>query len=533
MKLTTLIRTTKTEVGQALPIALLLLLLGGLLVIPSLSFMTTSLNYNRTIEEYDARLYAADAGLQYACWKFFYDPDFNPTTDTLEFPQGRLGSPNECYVTLSKEPVGDYTYKVTSVAYDPKTEKSTTIIAYLNADETAFEPVPSPFDYAVGTLSGNLVMTGSARITSDCSPQPCYEGDVWVTGDISLGWSNYIEGSAVLTGNCNRPQNVLEGVQSGDPLPRPVWLDDKLADFIASTFVAEPTCAGAFIPGNWNPPPGNYGAVQVGGNLTIGGNGQYTFTSPVCVGGNLTIQSGTNHVLFQSTVKVDGNANFQGNGTVTFQDVLYLGGYLYAGGSRSILFQGKVAVNGGQKYSQQYVVYFDGSKFSGVAYDVVFSNTLRATEPDPNTCYKVRFGSGRKYEFYDVVYTTESLYLEGNPGSSMAFTKAVIAECDIRVSGSSNIDAPPESSPYFASLHGNVILEGDVRVDAIVYAPEGSASVSGSSQLEGAIVAGSVYLSGNVRLKYPVVVREREDTHPGDGGGNGKNIYSLVVYSIK
>lgn len=525
-------KIAKIEAGQALPIALVLLLLGGFLVVPSLSFMTTSLNYNRTIQEYDARLYAADAGFQYAYWRFVHDENFNPATDPLEFPDGQI---NKCNVTLSKEPIGDYTYKVMSVAYDPRTEKSTTITAYFKADESAFEPAPSPFDYAVGTLNGNLEMTGSSRITSDCSPQPCYEGDVWVTGNIELGWSAYIEGTAILTGSCNRPQNILEGVQPGDPLPRPTWLDEKLADFAASTLVEPPSCTGTLIQGNWSPPPGTYGAVQVTGNLTISGNGNYTFTGPVCVGGNLTIQSGTNHVVFQSTVKVNGYAVFQGNGTVTLQDVLYIGGYLYAAGSRSTKFQGKVAVNGGQKVKvsgQDYVVYFDGSKFSGAAYDVEFHRTLRATDPDPSRCYKVRFGSGRTYWFYDVVYTTESLELAGAPGSNMTFTKAVIAGCNISASGSSNVDAPPTSSPFFASLNGNITLEGDVRIDAVVYAPEGNLTLSGSSQLEGAIVAKSATLGGNVRLKYPVVFKDRKDIRPG-GGGSGESVYSLISYSIE
>jgi len=411
--------------------------------------------------------------------------------------------------------------------------------------------LPSPFDYSVVTLDGNLVVTGSSTVS--CDPPPVagdpdtYQGNIWVNGNVELDWGANIWGDATITGTVNRPTNVKGDLTTGaEPPTRPTWLDDQVDAYIASTLVDPPSCSGTVYTGNvtmgWGT-HGTYPARQVTGDLTISGtsgDGIYTFTGPVCVGGNLTISSGVNHVVFQGPVKVGGHVQLEGNGTVIFGDVLYVGDYLRVGASRSANFTGKVAVNGINKVkvsSTWYVLYIDGSAYagaypSGTSFDIVFNNTLRATDPNPGTCYVVYFGSGRSYTFNDVVYTTEKLVLAGNTGSEMELAKAVIAECDVVVSNSSRIDAPPDSSPLIVSLHGNVSLTGDVRVDAIIYAPEGHASVGNSSQLEGAVVAQSVTLAGNVVLKYPVLLRDRDDLHEGGGGGDGGTTVTLVTYRV-
>ncbi|HEX76733.1 MAG TPA: hypothetical protein G4O12_09185, partial [Dehalococcoidia bacterium] len=52
----------------ALPIVLVLMLVGGLLIAPSLSYATTSINAGRVVEKNVNGLYAADAGVEYALW---------------------------------------------------------------------------------------------------------------------------------------------------------------------------------------------------------------------------------------------------------------------------------------------------------------------------------------------------------------------------------------------------------------------------------------------------------------------------------
>jgi len=61
-------RIINDERGQALPIALALLVLGGLTIVPSLNYAATGLNSGRTIQEGMEGLYAADAGVENALW---------------------------------------------------------------------------------------------------------------------------------------------------------------------------------------------------------------------------------------------------------------------------------------------------------------------------------------------------------------------------------------------------------------------------------------------------------------------------------
>jgi hypothetical protein len=651
-------KTLKKETGQALPMALVMLLLGGLLVVPTIIFMNTNLKANRVEDESNQRVYAADAGIHYAFNKFTHDVTFDPE-DPLEFPE-ELNPVNGCEVSLAKTPVDDLTWEITSVAHDLATGKNTTITAYFLANEEAFEEGASAFDYAIATLGGNLTMTGSSSITSDCSPQPCNEGDVWVNGDIVLDWSCNIYGDANVTGTCNRDGNVKGTLTEGsDPIGRPEWLDDQLDCYIANTNVAWPTYDGPWdtvYNGNttlgWSQPY-TFGSLKVNGNLTISGTnngGIYNFNGPVWVTGNLIISSGANFITFHKPVRVGkpdttyGYADFGGTGWVKFESpapqttitygshapgtaqgsgiyisgdsasviltsgtygsggtvdvtlqdspnnsvwtdvspcgafsqvtemndggtyrlnytgtqpylravatvsgatcqfgvsivkntTLHVNDYLNINGSRSCWFDGPVVVDGKAR-TGNYIAYIGGAKYGGVAWDIVFKGTLRATEPTPNCSHKIYVGGSKNFEFYDAVYTNVSAELAGATGSNMTFTEAFIADCNIVISGSSNIVAPATTSPYLVSRYGNVDQSGATLVDAIVYAPEGNVHVSGSSQLEGAIVSESALLEGAVVLKYPVIFRERVETQPPGGGegGPGESVFSIISYSIQ
>jgi len=661
--LTTIKKKLKDEAGQVLAMALIMLVLGGLLVVPTLSFMTTNLTANRQVDEANLGLYAADAGIQYAHSRFLSgvdptDPDFLPASLTDPV--------NGCEVTLARQSVDDL-WVITSTATDQVTGKSTEIQASFLANAAQFETAPSPFDYAVATLGGDLTLTGSSTITSDVAG----EGNVWVNGDINLDWSCTIDGDADVTGTCDRPGNISGIYTPGsDPTERPEWLDDQIECYIANTNVPMPTCSGGTShPSGWTlgwGTEGTYtGTHQVTGNMKISGTnngGIYTFTGPICVTGNLEIISGLNQVTFQAPVTVGGYVKLDGTGWVKFENpapssimaygshapgtvqssgiyiagdsvsvilesgtygtggtvivqlqdsydnvawtdvspcgtlpvvteindgtptvhstirqnytgtkpylravatvsgavcpfgitvvrntTLHVGKYLEVGGSRSASFDGPVVINGAALKSNTYVMYIGGSKYSGVAWDMVFRGSLRATEPVPNCNHKIYLGGSKVFEFYDVVYTNVSAEIAGATGSNMTFTKAFIVDCDIDVSGSSRVDAPPTTSPIFVSRNGNVDISGATMVDAIVYAPGGgwdlpvksgvgNVHVSGSSQLEGAIVAKSALLEGAVKLKYPVVLRQRDEVHDpeeGEPGGSGESLYSIVSYSIQ
>jgi hypothetical protein len=66
-------RLMKNEKGQALVLTLLLLLIGSLIIAPTLSLMGTGISSGRVYEQKDDEIYAADAGVEDAMWRIRND----------------------------------------------------------------------------------------------------------------------------------------------------------------------------------------------------------------------------------------------------------------------------------------------------------------------------------------------------------------------------------------------------------------------------------------------------------------------------
>ena len=123
------------ELGYALPAVLIMLLLGGLIIVPSLSLLSTSLNKNRVIDEEDISVYAADAGIQYAMWHL--QPDYegsfvSPAAGeeaSLDFPEV-MGGYDVSINIVNVTDGGNTTYKITSTA--TKESDDSNIISYVS-----------------------------------------------------------------------------------------------------------------------------------------------------------------------------------------------------------------------------------------------------------------------------------------------------------------------------------------------------------------------------------------------------------------
>lgn len=90
----------KGEKGQALPIVLILLGLGGLLIAPSLNYVSTSLNAGQIVEKNVSGLYAADAGVENTLWCLK-----NLISPPTQLPE----NVNQMQVAIQTEPKGTYT----------------------------------------------------------------------------------------------------------------------------------------------------------------------------------------------------------------------------------------------------------------------------------------------------------------------------------------------------------------------------------------------------------------------------------------
>jgi hypothetical protein len=66
-------RLIKTEKGQALPMVLILMVIGGLILAPTLSYTTSGLKVGQSYESMSEEFYAADAGIEDGLWQIKWD----------------------------------------------------------------------------------------------------------------------------------------------------------------------------------------------------------------------------------------------------------------------------------------------------------------------------------------------------------------------------------------------------------------------------------------------------------------------------
>lgn len=89
-----------SEKGQALPITLALLVLGGLMIVPTLNHAATGLNSGKAVKAHVYGTYAAEAGVEYAIWCLM-----NSTTPPTQLSE----TINGMTVAIQAEDMGTYT----------------------------------------------------------------------------------------------------------------------------------------------------------------------------------------------------------------------------------------------------------------------------------------------------------------------------------------------------------------------------------------------------------------------------------------
>jgi len=147
----------RDERGQALLMALVLMLLGGLIVTPLLSHMATGLKTGK--EVYEKRmneLYAADAGVEDAIWQLKYGGLTVPPGGTVNLTQSSI---NGKTVNVAIEDKGQLVYKITSIA-SSNSSSNTTLEVYIKEFDFSGllnNAVTSPYDV---TLKPNMDITG-------------------------------------------------------------------------------------------------------------------------------------------------------------------------------------------------------------------------------------------------------------------------------------------------------------------------------------------------------------------------------------
>jgi len=266
----------KGQKGQVLPIVLVLLVIGGLLVAPTLHYGSTSLKGHQVTEMKAQELYAADSGVEDGLHWLIGGREVQGPWDDWDEEEG-VGERdtyqiNDRSVNVTVEQMdgmGPNIYKVTSVASSP--DGSTTVLASV---------------WAVPFFEDGHEFTNQ-------DPPP--EGDIHVDGD------GTVENTVPITGNLTASGNItLENQSSviGD-----VSVEGDLTLENQASII---------------------GTVCCGGDITIGNNAE--IIGDVYVSGNSTIR------LEQAVAKIIGNIWADGNLTIEIPVNAEIEGNIYVDG---------------------------------------------------------------------------------------------------------------------------------------------------------------------------------------------------------
>ena len=247
----------RNEAGQALPMALVLLVLGGLLIGTSVPLMSTNLKANIMVDRKTSELYAADAGVEKVLWHIQYDdsftlPDEGADPQAVDFPE--TINDKTLNVTISNE--GGNVYKITSTA------EGTTIECHISLLDLSWLS-----DSAITSPTEVTLKPGSEVIPPDSITCPLEEGQYWPTAEQLSAF-------------------YWEDVKDLTPVSNPHTID------ISSGTEASPY---------------SIGPLYAPGDLTIWGSGVARLDGTVYVGGNLEVNPGSTINLNGQTIFAEGS----------------------------------------------------------------------------------------------------------------------------------------------------------------------------------------------------------------------------------
>jgi len=266
----------KGQSGQALVMALILLALGSLITVPILNLAGTSLNYNQIIQRNTLETYAADSGVEYALCELGNDPELYQT----EVLQASF-TKNDRTVDVTVEYLGDYVYKVTSVATTDSTS-STTIESQVH-----IPPYPAFFNNAITSMG-------------DITIQPAAE----VYGDVQ--YNGTLDNKGTIYGNTTN--HSIVGWPTVEQLSTFYWVE---APVINESSVD--------ISSGSEAVPYPIGPARTSGDLTTTGSGVAELNGTLYVQGSLTLMPDTAIINFQPGSATYGPGCIIAVGDINFQ----------------------------------------------------------------------------------------------------------------------------------------------------------------------------------------------------------------------
>jgi hypothetical protein len=528
------------EKGQALILVLILMLLGGLIIAPLLSYMSTGLKVGKEVyENRMAELYAADAGVENALYFMKNNRNLLPTNPAtpVTVPTADVNSRTldvNIYATTDPN-----VYKVTSTATSAN-DKSTTIVAYVQFP-------PGLFDNALTAMgdenqeNGTIKTAGGGSGNIDAIPSDPNRVVIFANGSVSLPQSNVIGRIIYTSGTVtvlSATSITLEAPFNFGPLIQ--TLQTQIVD-PAKAAAQNVTPPADFpinpVPGYWTIEAGTWKIKAAGtysGDNHVGpgdceisapaGNNTITMEGTLIVDGKLTA-GGYFDLIFNGPVYVKGgpshdqtttiNAwNFNGiPHTTTFNDDVYIDGNLKLGGKTNpctMTFNGDVYISGyldTLPMSQGLQINFNGNVYVGAAHG--FSSG-----------YCLRFENGN-VKFGGIVYVNDprgqgTSYTTFYCGAPLAVTGGgpIIIKNSMTLTGGS---AELDDIPLIMSEFGTIWSPAGPAIVSYLYAPYGLVKWGGAGTpgtVTGGITAKTIQIAGGVEVVHAIL------PVPSAGSGN-------------
>lgn len=270
-------QTCKSERGIALPMALLLMVVAGMLVIPVLDLMTTSQKGGIGEEQQTEGLYAADAGIQDILWMYTNNSSYDLTSPYT------LGSQiNGMTVTISKVKTENITngnrYSIQSIAKLNGVTKGT-VTAQIEATSSG-----SQLDFS-GIMDNAITSKDDVQIKNNCN----IEGNILSGATADVGKSN-VDGTQTVSNNITWPTTTqMEGYY---------W--NQVSNLSAYT----------------GPATGNIGPLWTNGSLQIPNNATANLTGTIYVKGTFSTKPGAIIYLNGNTIFAEDQIDFSSHPTI-------------------------------------------------------------------------------------------------------------------------------------------------------------------------------------------------------------------------
>lgn len=289
------------ESGFIMAMALVMLVTGSMVIVPSMSTASNMLKINRLSEINTSAGYAAEAGIADVVWKL--NNEMSPT-----FPYTLAGTINGLTVTLSEAKPSvtqDFstTYTLISSANQNTQNRAQVVVQIVHNTGS------SPFYYGIVALDGDVTLDQSARIYST----PAGHGDVFANGSIICTGTSMVEGNAGATGT------ISSGHVTGSSAPGQPQKDFELMDM---TWYLDQANAGGYYSGTlnlWQVSNYNLGPKHITGDLIIG-QSTVNLTGTVWVDGCVTISNSTTvhgkqYLVANSYISISNQCNVYDNPT--------------------------------------------------------------------------------------------------------------------------------------------------------------------------------------------------------------------------